>query len=152
MLPGWRNAVDHGEEDGHEVGGRAVVSEGCSVYGDAAVIDIASVNGIAEVLGNAKVTGCANISADAVVESDADYAVYRNQWSSFRDVTYTKSNGMWRAGCFLGTGDELIAKARKDGRLSGKCYAEIVRCQKRIEAAMASESETFKKHKKRSMD
>lgn len=23
VLPGWRNAVDHGEEDGHEVGGRA---------------------------------------------------------------------------------------------------------------------------------
>ena len=40
--------------------------------------------------------------------------------------TYTRSNKMWKVGCFYGSGDELIKKAYADSELSGKCYEAIV--------------------------
>ena len=47
---------------------------------------------------------------------------------------------MWTAGCFRGTGDELIAKAYKDSELSGQCYEAIVRAQEAIDKAMEHSS------------
>lgn len=86
--------------------------------------------------GNAWVYGDAEVCGNAWVESSEDYCVYKNTWSSFRWFTYTKSNKMWSAGCFYGTGAELIAKAYKDGKKSGKCYEAIVKAQEAIEKAM----------------
>ena len=43
---------------------------------------------------------------------------------------------MWQAGCFRGTGDELITKAYKDSLLSGRCYEAIVRAQEAIDRAV----------------
>ena len=40
---------------------------------------------------------------------------------------------MWSVGCFYGTGDELIAKAYNDSKMSGKCYEAIVRAQEAID-------------------
>jgi hypothetical protein len=46
---------------------------------------------------------------------------------------------MWRVGCFLGTGEELIKKAYKDSETSGRCYEAIVRAMEQIEEAMRHE-------------
>ena len=94
------------------------------------------VSGNARVYGNAWVSGDADVFGNAEVKSSKDYCVYRNTWSSFRWFTYTRSNKMWKVGCFYGTGDELIAKAYKDSEKSGRCYEAIVKAQEAIEKAM----------------
>ena len=81
------------------------------------------------------------ISGDAKIASSRDYSVFINSWSSFRLVTYTRSNGVWNCGCFNGTGKELIAKAYRDSELSGRCYEAIVRAQAEIDSAVAAEKE-----------
>ena len=86
--------------------------------------------------GNAWVYGNARVSGNARVKSSKDYCVYKNTWSSLRWFTYTKSNKMWLVGCFYGTGAELIAKAYKDSKKSGKCYEAIVKAQEEIEKVM----------------
>ena len=76
--------------------------------------------------GDAWVSGDATVSGDAWVTSQKDYIVFKNSWSSFRWFTYTKSNKMWKVGCFYGTGQELIKKAYEDSEQSGKCYEAYV--------------------------
>ena len=76
--------------------------------------------------GNAWVSGDATVSGDAWVTSQKDYIIFKNSWSSFRWFTYTKSNKMWKVGCFYGTGQELIKKAYEDSEQSGKCYEACV--------------------------
>ena len=79
------------------------------------------VYGYAEVYGNAKVYG------DAKVCGDNDYIVFKNFWSSGRYFTWTRSNNMWKVGCFYGTGEELIKKAYADSEKSGREYERVVR-------------------------
>ena len=125
--------------------GNALVEEHAVVYGYAYVFDDAKVYGDAEVFGNAKVgdraqifeyaqvlgdvTVCGNaqICGTALVRSIKDYAVFKNFWSSGRHCTWTRSNNMWKAGCFYGTGEELIRRAYKDSDMSGKMYECIVK-------------------------
>ena len=87
----------------------------CWVYGNAVV------SGNAEVCGNAVVCG------NAEVRGLKDYITLKNVWSSGRTFTYTRSNRMWKVGCFCGTGEELIVKAYKDSNLSGRCYEASVK-------------------------
>ena len=87
--------------------------------------------------GDAWVYGNAKISGNACVSGYADYMVIKNTWSSGRWFTYTRSNKKWAVGCFYGTGEELVAKAYKDSKLSGKCYEAIVHAVETIEAAKA---------------
>ena len=94
------------------------------------------VSGNAKVYGDAEVSGNAEVYDDALVKSSEDYCVYKNTWSSFRWFTYTRSNKMWSVGCFHGTSDELITKAYKDSKKSGKCYEAIVKAQEEIEKVM----------------
>lgn len=116
-----------------EIIGYAVVSENAKVYGNARVGGYARVGGDANIIGNAQVYG------DAVVCSSADYAVFKNFWSSYRWFTYTRSNKMWKVGCFYGTGEELIKKAYADSEKSGRCYEAIVRAVEAILSATAGE-------------
>ena len=97
-----------------EVCGNAVVCENVRVFDDAFVYDNAIV------CGNAQVCGCAEI------KNNSDYIVFKNWWSSGRHFTWTRSNNMWKVGCFYGTGKELIAKAYKDSELSGREYERVV--------------------------
>ena len=78
------------------------------------------------------VYGNAWVSGDAVIKKEKDYLVFKNNWSSGRYFTWTKSNNMWRVGCFYGTGKELIDKAYKDSKLSGDCYKETVEYVERL--------------------
>ena len=118
-----------------KVYGGAEVSGDAKVYGDAEVYGNAWVYGAAEVYGNACVSDNAEVSGDAKVENGHDYFVAKNTWSSLRWFTYTSSNKKWAVGCFYGTGEELVAKAYKDSKLSGKCYEAIVHAVETIEAA-----------------
>ena len=99
----------------------AMVFGNAEIYGNAVVYDNARVSGNAEVFGNARVIG------NARVVNNADYIVFKNWWSSGRYFTWTRSNNMWRVGCFYGTGEELIEKAYKDSELSGKEYERVVK-------------------------
>ena len=102
------------------------------IYDDARVYGIAWVYRNAEVFGNVEVCGDARICGDAKVESNGDYIVFKNWWSSGRYFTWTKSNDMWKVGCFYGTGKELIDKAYRDSEISGREYERIVKYVKTI--------------------
>lgn len=108
------------------VSGDAWVYGDAEVSGDAWVIGNAGVSSDAVVSSDVRVNGDAEVSGDARVESQKDYIVFKNSWSSFRWFTYTKSNKMWRVGCFYGSGQELIEKAYQDSEQSGKCYEAYV--------------------------
>ena len=97
------------------------------VHCNAIVFGYADVSGDSEVHGDAIVHGDAEVSGDAEVCSNTDYIVFKNWWSSGRYFTWTRSNDMWKVGCFYGTGEELIDKAYKDSELSGREYERVVK-------------------------
>ena len=104
-----------------EIGGNA------EVYGDTLVYDIAEVYDNTKVCNKASVCGNARIYGDAIISSNKDYIIFKNWWSSGRYFTWTRSNNMWKVGCFYGTGKELVEKAYKDSELSGREYKRIVK-------------------------
>ena len=128
-----------------EIFGNAIVSGNAMVYGNAKVYhyamvydnaevcDNAIISGNAEVYhdaavyGNARVFGNAEICGKAEIANDLDYIVFKNWWSSGRYFTWTRSNNMWKAGCFYGTSNELIEKAYRDSNESGKEYERVVK-------------------------
>ena len=89
-------------------------------------VEAGDIGGYIEKEENLSESGNSWVSGDARVTSQKDYIVFKNSWSSFRWFTYTKSNRMWKVGCFYGTGQELIEKAYKDNEKSGKCYEAYV--------------------------
>ena len=103
------------------------------VYDDAEVCDNAISSGNAEVYhdaavyGNARVFGNTEICGKAEIANDLDYIVFKNWWSSGRYFTWTRSNNMWKVGCFYGTGEQLIEKAYKDSEKSGREYKRVVK-------------------------
>ena len=97
----------------------SVVCGNSFVAGDARVTDFSRVEGESEVTGNAEIR-------DALIKKSSDYIVFKNWWSSLRHFTWTRSNNMWKVGCFYGTGQELIEKAYKDSELSGREYKRVV--------------------------
>ena len=107
--------------------GNAVVCCKARVEDNAVVWNNAQIYGYAKVCGNARIWGNADVSGDAIISSDKDYIVFKNWWSSGRYFTWTRSNNMWKVGCFYGTGEELIAKAYKDSEESGREYEKIVK-------------------------
>lgn len=81
----------------------------------------------AKVYGFAKVSGSAEVCGDAIIlNNEEDYIVFKNWWSSGRFFAWTRSNNMWKVGCFYGTGQELIDKAYSDSEESGREYERIV--------------------------
>ena len=97
----------------------SVVCGNSYVAGDAKVTDFSRVEGLSEVTGNAEIR-------DALIKKSSDYMVFKNWWSSLRYFTWTRSNNMWKVGCFYGTGKELIEKAYKDSEVSGREYKRVV--------------------------
>ena len=109
----------------------AKVCNNAKVYGNTQIFGYSGVFDSAIVCGNSKVFGDASIFGNAKIENanianNSDYIVFKNWWSSARYFTWTRSNNMWVAGCFCGTGEKLIAKAYKDSELSGREYERIV--------------------------
>ena len=116
-----------------KVYGYAKVFDFAEVYDNAKVYDTAKVYDDAQVYGDAAVCGETRICSDAAVCADSDYILFKNWWSSGRFFTWTKSNNMWKVGCFYGTGKELVEKAYKDSEISGREYERVV---KYVEAIM----------------
>ena len=111
--------------DAGDVGGwiekESNLSDNAWVSGDALIY------GDAQVYGNAQAYGDVQVCGDARVVNVGDYLVFKNNWSSGRYFTWTKSNDMWAVGCFYGTGDELIKKAYADSEDNGKHYESYVK-------------------------
>lgn len=115
------------------IDGHALVCDIAEVWGDSNVYDYATICGNAKVLGNAEVHGRVIVDSNTKIMGDAelkyasDYYVGKNTWSSGRFFTYTRSNKMWKVGCFYGTSEELVEKAYKDSELSGIEYERVVK-------------------------
>ena len=120
-------------EDNAKISGRVTIFDRAYIYGDAVVSGIAAIGGGTRVYDNACIDGDAKIketvdvAADAVIKCMDDFIVMHNNWSSGRAFIWTRSNNKWRAGCFYGTGEELIEKAYRDSEYEGKCYEAAVR-------------------------
>lgn len=89
------------------------------IYGLSTVKDFATVS-------NTDIEGDACISGKVWIRKGLDYTVIKNFWSSGRIITYTRPNRMWRTGCFLGTGKELIKKAYNDSKEKGEQFKLLV--------------------------
>ena len=127
-VSGYAIVHDNATVSGNaKVSGNAMVYENAKVYGDAKVSGNAIVYGDAEVCGKAEVCDKAKICGNAIIANDSDYIVFKNWWSSGRYFTWTKSNNMWKVGCFYGSGKQLINKAYMDSELSGNEYERVVR-------------------------
>lgn len=119
----------------------ATVRNTATVTGAALVSGNAVICGNAEVMGTAVIGDFALIGEDVVIKGDAEirgpshFAFFKNFWSSGRTITYTSSNKKWSAGCFFGTGEELIKKAYADSVEKGLCYEALVDAVERIEKA-----------------
>ena len=120
----WEDAKVYGNAQVRE---NAQVWGNAKVWGNAQVYGNANVWGDANVCGNAKVWGNACVCGNAKVLGNADYIVFKNFWSSGRFFTWTRSNNMWKLGCFYGTGEELIKKAYADSDTSGREYERVVK-------------------------
>ena len=117
----------------------ARVYDNAWVYGHAMLYDNARIHGTSKiydgavVCNDAEVCGCAEIGGEAMIKINDDYKVFYNTWSSGRFFTWTRSNDMWKVGCFYGTGEELIKKAYKDSEESGKNYEKCVKSVKKFD-------------------
>ena len=120
----WNNAQIYGYA---VVVDNAKVCDNAEIGGKARIEGNAVIQGNAEVSGNARIWGNVDVSGDAIISSDKDYIVFKNWWSSGRYFTWTRSNNMWKVGCFYGSGEKLIAKAYKDSEESGREYERIVK-------------------------
>ena len=110
-----------------EVYGNVWVHDNAHVYDNAKVYDNVHVFDYAEVCDNAVVKGYAHIRGNAKISQTSDYIVFQNNFSSGRNFTWTRSNNMWTVGCFHGTGEKLIEKARLDNEDKARCYALYVK-------------------------
>lgn len=104
----------------------AIVCDDARVFANAQIYDNARIQGHAVVQHDAVVRGNAIICGDAIISSDKDYIIFKNWWSSGRFFTWTRSNNMWKVGCFYGTGEQLINKAFEDSVEKGFEYKKIV--------------------------
>ena len=139
-LGGWIESEKNLSQDGDawvfdnatvrgnaKVRGNATVDGNAAVGGNAIVSDNAIVSGNATISGYATINGNATINGDATISGKEDFIVFKNWWSSGRYFTWTRSNNKWKVGCFMGTGEELIAKAYKDSAKSGREYERVVK-------------------------
>lgn len=115
---------------------RAYVEDSASVYGAVRIGDNAEICDSAVIRQESPwpliIEGYTKIGGNAVIESDFDYIVFKNWWSSGRYFTWTRSNDMWRVGCFYGTGEKLIDRAYKDSKVSGIEYERVVKYVEQI--------------------
>lgn len=126
----WGNSRIYGHA---HVSEHATVSGNARVYEYATITDRSAVSGDANVSGNVQFIGEVHLFGDAKVVSDTDYIVFKNNWSSGRYFTWTKSNDMWKVGCFYGTGEELIEKAYEESEESGRKYELYVNLVKELQ-------------------
>jgi len=127
-----------------KVFGNAQIQNNARIYGNAQIYDNAIIRGEAAVEGNAKV--CLQVIlddetwvvGDAEITSAGDVIYFRNFWSSQRGITWTRSNNMWKTGCFYGTGEELVKKAYSDSKGKGIFYEAYVKFVENLNNLMSA--------------
>ena len=124
-----------------KVYGKAKVFGKAEVFREARVYDKAEVYWEAKVFEKARVYGEAEICGESEIKSLQDYIVFKNNWSSGRYLTWTRSNDMWKVGCFYGTGERLIERAYKNSKLSGDMYKMYVEFVEKIKERLKEEGE-----------
>lgn len=124
------------------VGGKSIVQGESIVCGYATIQENSIIADTALVKGDTIIHGNAEISGNAVIACTKDYYVSKNIWSSGRYFTYTRSNRLWKAGCFHGTGKQLIEKAYKDSAISGREYQRIVEYVEAMYADLEKDTNT----------
>ena len=102
------------------------ISENAEIYENSWVSDNIYISGNVIVKGDVTIFGRSEICGNAIISNSSDYIVFKNWWSSGRFFIWTRSNNMWKVGCFYGTGEELIKKAYEDSEISGREYEKIV--------------------------
>ena len=127
--------------DKAKVYGKAMVYDSAKVFGEARVFGKAEVYGKAKVFDETEVWGRAEICGEAEIKSLHDYIAFKNNWSSGRYFTWTRSDDMWNVGCFRGTSKELIEKAYEDSKLSGDMYKMYVEFVEKIKERLKEEGE-----------
>lgn len=106
---------------------RAAVRDNAKIKNFAIIRDRVYVDDNITVENNVVLRGVYTLKGDAIITDIKDFIVFKNWWSSGRFFVWTRSNNMWSAGCFYGTGKELIEKAYKNSETSGKNYERIVK-------------------------
>lgn len=122
--------------------GNALVGDNAQVYEDAFVYANVQVYGETRIYGVSYVYGNACISGNAVISNSSDYVVFQNWWNSEEFITWTRSNNMWSAGLFYGTGAELLSEKEKEGEISLREYKRLVEY---VENMLKDESQDKKK-------
>lgn len=132
----WENAkiFDNANIFGHakiygnsQIFGNAWICNSTKVFGNAQVFGDSVIKGQVKIFGDTRIFGSTDITGNAIIQSEKDYMTFKNNWSSCRYFTWTKSNNMWCDGCFYGTGEELIKKAYEKSEISGKKYEATVK-------------------------
>ena len=131
--------------DDARIWGDAEVHGNAKVYESAIVHENAEISDYAKICGDVIVCGDAEIFGNAVIQSFDDYEVFQNKWSSGRYFTWTKSNNMWKVGCFYDTGKELIKKAYEDSKENGRKYKAYVNLVKKLNTPKESFREKIMK-------
>lgn len=127
--------------DNAKICGYAYIWGNAKIYGNAIVYNKTEICGNSVLFHNTQIHGNAEICGNAIIQSSEDYIVFKNWWSSGRYFTWTRSNNMWRVGCFYGTGEELIKKAYEDSEISGSENSgrEYERIVKYVESILKDE-------------
>ena len=110
----------------------AWICNSAKVFGNAQVFGDSDIKGQVKIFGDTRIFGSTDITGNAIIQSEKDYMTFKNNWSSGRYFTWTKSNDMWCVGCFYGTGKQLIEKAYSNSEESGKLYEVYVNLIKQI--------------------
>ncbi|MCQ2232084.1 MAG: hypothetical protein MJZ30_09585 [Paludibacteraceae bacterium] len=132
-------------DDNASVFGCALICKRARVCENSTVCGVSEIEEYAVICGDSKVNGCedglcingnTNICGDAIIKSEQDYITFKNNFSSYRHFTWTKSNDKWSVGCFYGSASELLEKARKESEgkyLHYKAYVDLVEKLKELD-------------------
>lgn len=72
------------------------------------------------------------IAKDSHIANIHGVLYIRNNWSSGRGITYTRSNKLYHTGCFSGTAEELIKKSKKDCIFQNICKDKPIKFKELI--------------------
>ena len=108
IVSGYSKILDKSVIYEHvRIEGWAVIKESSNICGDMIIYDNPIIKGT------------------ALISSIKDYIVFKDIFGEIKNITWTKSNDMWCAGTFYGTGEQLIESA-ENNECKKKYYSLLV--------------------------